>query len=111
MPPPLPALWVGAATAITGFVVVLGSSAPAPAIPASNVDALSAAAQDYLPHLEQGALTSDHLDAALLVAQIDVSDPTGTDSNLVADQRPRCRDRGPRARFAAVSKGVRCQAR
>ena len=57
-----------------------GLRSPA-ATPTFNVDALPAAAQDYVPYLEQGGLVCDDVDAALLAAQVQVSDP-GWDPDL-----------------------------
>ena len=49
------------------FVVVLGSGTAGPAAtPSFNVDALPAAAQDYVPYLEQGGLACADVNAALL---------------------------------------------
>ena len=64
----VPALAVGtAALALGAFVVVLGSGPASPATtPTFNVDALPAAAQDYVPYLENGGLVCDDVDAALL---------------------------------------------
>ena len=60
-----------------GFVVVLGSGTANPAAtPSFNVDALPAAAQDYVPYLDQGGLACADVDAALLAAQVQVSDPS-----------------------------------
>ena len=59
------------------FVVVLGSGTAGPAAtPSFNVDALPAAAQDYVPYLEQGGLACADVNAALLAAQVQVSDPS-----------------------------------
>jgi cell wall-associated NlpC family hydrolase len=79
----VPVLAVGtAALALGAFVVVLGSGPASPATtPTFNVDALPAAAQDYVPYLENGGLVCDDVDAALLAAQIQVSDP-GWDPDL-----------------------------
>ena len=61
----------------SGFVVVLGSGTANPAAtPSFNVDALPAAAQDYVPYLEQGGLACADVNAALLAAQVQVSDPS-----------------------------------
>ncbi len=59
------------------FVVVLGSGTANPAAtPSFNVDALPTAAQDYVPYLEQGGLACADVNAALLAAQVQVSDPS-----------------------------------
>ena len=59
------------------FVVVLGSGTAGPAAtPSFNVDALPAVAQDYVPYLEQGGLACADVNAALLAAQVQVSDPS-----------------------------------
>ena len=59
------------------FVVVLGSGTANPAAtPSFNVDALPGGAQDYVPYLEQGGLACADVDAALLAAQVQVSDPS-----------------------------------
>ncbi|HTW08367.1 MAG TPA: C40 family peptidase [Acidimicrobiales bacterium] len=73
----VPAVAVGtAALAIGAFVVVLGSGGGSAATtPTFNLDALPAAAQDYGPYLEEGGLVCDDVDAGLLAAQINVSDP------------------------------------
>jgi cell wall-associated NlpC family hydrolase len=72
-----PAVAAGTATlAIGAFVVVLGSGGGSAATtPTFNVDALPTAAQDYVPYLEEGGLTCDDVDAGLLAAQVNVSDP------------------------------------
>ena len=74
----VPVLAVGtAALALGAFVVVLGSGTANPAAtPSFNVDALPAAAQDYVPYLEQGGLACADVNAALLAAQVQVSDPS-----------------------------------
>ena len=79
----VPVLAVGtAALALGAFVVVLGSGPASPEVtPTFNVDALPAAAQDYVPYLENGGLVCDDVDAALLAGQIQVSDP-GWDPDL-----------------------------
>ena len=73
----VPAVAVGTATlALGGFVVVLGSGGGSAATtPTFDVDALPAAAQDYVPYLEEGGLVCDDVDAGLLAAQVNVSDP------------------------------------
>jgi cell wall-associated NlpC family hydrolase len=61
----------------SAFVVVLGPGTAGPtATPSFNVDALPAAAQDYVPYLEQGGLACADVSAALLAAQVQVSDPS-----------------------------------
>jgi cell wall-associated NlpC family hydrolase len=73
----IPAVAAGTATlAIGAFVVVLGSGGGSAATtPTFNIDALPAAAQDYTPYLEEGGLVCGDVDAGLLAAQVNVSDP------------------------------------